>query len=339
MYKCAFLGCGPRARGHARAYKNIQRGRIVAICDLDEKRLQAFGDEFGVATRYRDVHEMLTRERPDVLHLVTLPGLRVPLMRLAAEHQVPLAVVEKPIALWGEDYRQIKALGESSQTRFVVNTQLYFHARNLELKRDVGAGRIGEVRHIDVSARSTPLDQGVHVLELAHSYTGFAPITRVFGNVSGAANLTSRQPAPDMAEACLDFANGVHASFITGACAPVATTQESICHHKRVSVFGTRGFVQWTMWWWERLVDGRYERGEHNYGIEDDLAQARLTEAAFDWLEDPAKPHPTRLETNLVQFNAILGIYVSALQAAPVSLPFDPPDRLCEALAARLARP
>jgi predicted dehydrogenase len=201
----------------------------------------------------------------------------------------------------------------------------------------VADGKIGEVRFIDVSARSTPLDQGVHVLELAHSYNGFAAPTSIFGQVSGAKNLTSRQPAPDIAEASINFANGVRGQLVCGAWAPIATKQESIYHHKRISVYGTRGFLQWTMWWWERLSDGHYEKGEHNYGVEDDQAQARLTEACFDWLEDEKKPHPTRIALNLVQFNAILGIYISALRATPVALPFDPPDGLCDAMKARLA--
>lgn len=336
MFKCAFLGCGPRARGHARAYKHVTRGKIVAICDLDEQRLNAFGDEFGVSARYKDAHEMLDKVKPDLLHAIAVPTIRIPFMEISIQHNVPIVILEKPIALWGEDYKQIKALGEKSKTKFVVNTQLHFHARNLELKRNVAEGRIGEVRFIDVSARSTPLDQGVHVLELAHSYNGFAAPISVFGQVSGAKALTSRQPSPDMAVAHIIFANGVRAQMVTGACAPIATKQESIYHHKRISVYGTRGYVQWTMWWWERMYDGHYERGEHNYGVEDDLAQARLTEACFDWLLDEKRPHPLRLENNLVQFNIILGLYVSALKATPVSLPFDPPDGLEAQMKARL---
>jgi predicted dehydrogenase len=337
MYKCAFLGCGPRAKAHARAYQDVKRGTIAAICDLDEERLNAFGDEFG-GTRYTDVHDMLEREQPDLLHIVTVPGLRVPLMTLAAEHEVPVAIVEKPIALQGEDWGQLEELDARSSTKFAVNTQLHFHAANLELKRDVAEGRIGEVRCIDVSAGSTPLDQGVHVLELAHSYNGFAPFVSVFGQVSGAAALDSRQPAPDMAAATLIFDNGVHAVLVCGSCAPRATASESIYHHKRISVYGTRGFIQWTMASWERQTpDGGYESGAHEYRVEDDLAQARLTEACFDWLEDEGKPHPTRLERSLEQFNVILGLYTSALTCRPVDLPCDPPDGLLDALRARLA--
>ena len=338
MFKCAFLGCGPRARGHARGYDTVTRGQMVALCDLDEKRRNDFGDEFGIANRYTDLHEMLDKEQPDVLHIVTLPSLRVDLMTLASDHKVPAVIVEKPIALQGEDWRQLCALNATSATKFAVNTQLHFHPRNLELKRDVAEGRIGDVRFVDVSARSTPLDQGVHVLELAHSYNGFAAFTKVFGQVSDGAEIDSHQPSPGMAEATLNFANGVHGMIVCGAAAPFATeNMQNRYGHKRAAVYGTAGFVHWTMGGWERrTVEGGYESGSHDYGTEDNLAQGSLTEAVFDWLQDDAKPHPTRLTHSLEQFNVILGLYTSALTSAPVDLPCEPPDGLLAALKERL---
>jgi predicted dehydrogenase len=337
MLKSAFLGCGPRARKHAEAYKLVTRGQLAAICDLDEERLHAFGRDFGVERRYTDIHQMLDEVKPDLLHIVTLPTIRVDLLTIANEHGVPAVIVEKPIAVQGEDYRQILALNQRAKTRYVVNTQLHFHPNNLELKRYVAEGKIGKVRFIDVSARSTMLDQGVHVLELAHSYNSFAPFTRVFGQVSGRETLTSRQPAPDVAEAAIDFANGVRAQMVCGVVAPKANDNESIYAHKRIAVYGTRGFVHWKMSGWERFseTDG-YASGEHNYGEQDERAQAALTDAAFEWAADEAKLHPTRLERNLQQFNVILGGYTSALEGRPVDLPFDPPDGMLDAFKERL---
>jgi predicted dehydrogenase len=337
--RSAFLGCGPRARRHAEAYELVQKGELTAICDLDEERLRAFGDDFGITAKhcYTDMGEMLEAEGPDLLHIVTLPTIRVDLMTTASEHRVPVVIVEKPIAIQGEDYRQIVALCERSKTRFVVNTQLHFHPRNLELKRYVAEGHIGEVRFIDVSARSTMLDQGVHVMELAHSYNNFAAPTRVFGQVSGRETLFSRQPAPDLAEAAIDFQNGVRAQMVCGAIAPKANDSESIYAHKRISVYGTRGFVQWKMSGWERFSpqDG-YASGPSDYVEQDTRAQAALTDAAFEWAADAGKPHPTRLERNLVQFSVVLATYASALGSTPIDLPFDPPDGMLDAFKERL---
>jgi len=340
MLKSCFLGCGGRSSGHARAYEYVKNGKLVAVCDVDEERLNARGEEYGIEKRYTDVHEMLDKERPDLLHIVTAPIWRVELMTIAAEHEVPVAIVEKPIALQGEDWKQIRDLNEKCKTKFVVNTQLHFHPRNLELKRDVAEGRIGDVRFIDASARSTIVDQGVHVLELAQSYNGFALPTRVYGNVSGTGPLNnSRQPSSDMGEAAVDFENGVRVQLLCGEVAPEVIEGGGRCSHKRVSAYGTRGLVQWTMHGWERSTpEGGHESGTHSYGEQDVLGQAGLTDAAFDWVENDDKPHPTRLERALVKFNIILGMYVSALTNAPVSLPFEPPDGLLDSLKERLTQ-
>ena len=91
-------------------------------------------------------------------------------MKQASDHGVPAAIVEKPIAVESEDWKQLARLAEETQTKFVVNTQLNFHPQNLELKRDVAEGRIGEIKFIDASARSTPVDQAPHVMQLVSSY-------------------------------------------------------------------------------------------------------------------------------------------------------------------------
>lgn len=346
--KSAHLGCGPRARRHAEAYEFVRNGEIGAICDLDEARLAAFGRDFHVDAehRYTDVREMLETERPDVLDIVTAPTIRVDLMRVAADYEVPVVIVEKPVAVQGEDYRQIKALNETSDTHFVVNTQLHFHRQNLELKRYVAEGRIGEVRFLDASARSTILDQGVHVLELAYTYNGGAAPVRVFGQVSGVENLrvpdecpagVGYQPSPDIAEAAIQFENGVRAQLLSGHIAPRATDHETIYAHKRIAVYGTEGFVHWTMYGWERFTpEHGYERGVSDYGYEDVRAQAALMDAAFEWAKDDEKLHPTRLELNLEQFSIILATYASALTARAVDLPFDPPDGMLDGLRTRL---
>ena len=114
MYKSAMLGCGGRARGHADAYRFVKRGKLAAICDMHQERLNNFGGEYGISSRYTDLNEMLQKENPDVLHIVTspvVPGsnerIRYPLMKQASNHGVPAAVVEKPVAIEGEDWKQI----------------------------------------------------------------------------------------------------------------------------------------------------------------------------------------------------------------------------------------
>ena len=77
--------------------------------------------------------------------------------------------------------------------------------------------------------------------------------------------------------------------------------------------------------------------GVHEYYAEDVLAQAAMTEAMFDWLEDDNAIHPLNLTTSLRDFNLILGLYMSALQHKVISLPVEPEPNLIESLRERLS--
>ena len=95
--------------------------------------------------------------------------------------------------------------------------------------------------------------------------------------------------------------------------------------HKRVAVYGTEGFVHWTMNSWELCTPSRgYERGEKSYGDEDVLGQAAMTDDIFACLEDDTKLHGTRLDVSLAECNTVLGIYKSALDRVVLALPFEP---------------
>ena len=341
MYKSAFLGCGGRARAHASAYRFVKGGKIGAICDMNEELLNKFGDDFDVSARYTDFDEMLEKEKPDLLHIVTAPVLRgtnqrirYSLMKQASDHNVPAAIVEKPIAVESEDYKQIAGLAEETNTKFIVNTQLNFHPKNLELKQDVADGKIGEIKFIDASARSTPVDQAPHVLQLVSSYIDNSRPVRVLGQIAGKEQLDSAQPSPMHAAAQAIYDNGLHVSLAFGTgMGTLASEGGGTVTHKRVFVVGTKGFVHWRFSSWERSThDGGYEGGPLNYGEQDIQAQGNLTEAAFDWLGDENNVHPTHLKQSLAEFNLLLGIYYSGITNEIIDLPFDPPDGLMGSL-------
>ena len=341
MYKSAFLGCGGRARAHASAYRFVKGGKIGAICDMNEELLNKFGEDFGVSSRYRDLDEMLEKEKPDLLHIVTAPVLRgtnqrirYPLMKQASDHKVPAAIVEKPIAVESEDWKQIAGLAEETSTKFIVNTQLNFHPKNLELKRDVADGKIGEIKFIDASARSTPVDQAPHVLQLVSSYIDNSRPTKVLGQIAGKEQLDSAQPSPMHAAGQAIYDNGLHVSLAFGTgMGTLAPDSGSTVAHKRVFVVGTKGFVHWRFSSWERSThDDGYEGGPLNYGEQDIEAQGNLTEAAFNWLHDEKNEHPTHLKQSLAEFNLLLGIYYSGITNQIIDLPFDPPDGLMASL-------
>ena len=337
MYRAAFLGCGPRARGHAVAYHQVHKGRICALCDTNPERLSQFGEQFHVAARYSDFAKMVKQEQPDLVHMVTLPALRVPLLTQAVELGVPAVLVEKPLACDADELAAIEQLG-AGNTKIIVNHQLRFHRVYQMLRDDVLAGRIGKLRFIDASCFSRTSEQGSHAMNLVFALNGDSPPVMVHGACSGAEGLKPAygHPGPDTGWALFEFANGVRCAFLAGEGAP-RNDNPSVWMQKRVAAFGDEGHVEWTMIGWNRQLKGAApESGELDYATEDTPGQAALTDAIFDWLADPAKLHPTRLEVSLLEARAIMGLYASAIAQRPLALPLSSDEPLLPELAKTL---
>lgn len=336
MYKCAIIGVsGSRAREHAEAYQHIRRGQLTAISTRQRDKLDEFGDQFGIAARYTDYREMFAKEQPDLVHVNTPPTVRLEIMEAAEAARIPALIMEKPLACQGEDFIAIRDFARRSSVKIAINHQLHFHPRRMALQRLVRDGKIGDIRFIEASARMNLAYQGTHSLQAIGAFLPGSRPTTVFGQVAGTNGLqeTRRQHyAPDQSLAKLTYDNGVHAILQCGPNAPhVQRDDERINTHKRIAVYGTRGYVYWTMWSWETFLEGVSDAGTHAYPEEDILGQAGMTEAMFDWLEDDTAIHPLNLELALQDVNIILGMYMSALHHSVIDLPVEPePDLIAK---------
>ena len=70
---------------------------LVAGCDRDPKRLQAFGDRYGEVALYTDGEEMLEKEKLDIVAIATNTKSRPELVRLAVENGAKAVVTDKPM--------------------------------------------------------------------------------------------------------------------------------------------------------------------------------------------------------------------------------------------------
>lgn len=340
MYKCAIIGVGgPRARGLADAYTRTKRGRLAAVSTRRADRLSAFADEYGVEARYTDYREMLEKEKPDLVHVNTPPDVRLEIFQAAQKARVPAVLVEKPVAVQGEDFVELIRFARQAGPRIAVNHQLHFHPRRRVLQDMVAQGAIGQPLFIEASAGMNLAYQGTHALQAVAAFNPHGVPASVFGQVAGdngLADSLGRHYAPDHCLASILYDNGVRAQLACGAHAP-RVGSEGIHTHKRIAVHGSRGFVHWTMRNWQTGVDGQLESGEHDYPVEDLEGQVALTESMFDWLEGGEDfDHPLNLENSLMEFNIILGLYISAMAQEPVSLPVSPSPDLVELLRWRL---
>ncbi|MCY3834441.1 MAG: Gfo/Idh/MocA family oxidoreductase [Chloroflexi bacterium] len=328
MYKSVIIGVGGgRAHGHAQAYEHVKRGRVVAVCDIRQDAMDEFGDKFDISARYTDYREMFEKEKPELAQVSTPPNVRLDVLEAAEAAGVPLAIVEKPLAIQGEDYVALRNFAaRKPKIKVAINHQLQFHPRRQALQQLVADGAIGDLRFIEASSGMNLAYQGTHSLQAIGAFNPATPTT-VFGQVAGANGLQpniQEHYAPDQSLAAVEYDNGLQATLRCGENAPRVPRGDAIYQHKRIAVYGMKGYVHWTMWGWETFINDVYESGEHEYPDEDLLGQAAMCEAMFDWLDDDAAVHPLNLERALVDFNVILALYASSLNHEVVAIPYEP---------------
>jgi UDP-N-acetyl-2-amino-2-deoxyglucuronate dehydrogenase len=141
----ALVGCGRIAKRHSELLgcNQISSARLVAVCDIKPERAESIGSVMHVQ-HYTDMHEMMRKEKIDVVVVLTESGLH-------AEQVVALApygkhiVVEKPMALSLVDAdRMIVACDRAGVKLFVVK-QNRFNVPVLKLREALETGRFGKM--------------------------------------------------------------------------------------------------------------------------------------------------------------------------------------------------
>lgn len=120
--RVAIVGAGDMGGVHARAWKESGAGRVVAVADVDEARLEAFRAAHGVEDAATDYNELIDRVRPDAVS-VCVPAFLHPAVTLHAAKAGCHVLCEKPIALTAEDGRSMIDACRSAGAKLAVAFQ------------------------------------------------------------------------------------------------------------------------------------------------------------------------------------------------------------------------
>jgi D-apiose dehydrogenase len=185
----AVAGAGFWARYQLAAWREVPGVRCVAVCDRARARAERLAAAHGAAA-YADAAELLDRERPDFLDVVTdLPG-HAPLVKLAASKGVPV-VCQKPMAATPAECEELVEVCHRAGVPFIIHENWRWQAPLRHVKELLAQGAVGTpfrcridmVSGFDVFANQPYLkeqpefivaDMGCHLFDLARSYFGEA---------------------------------------------------------------------------------------------------------------------------------------------------------------------
>lgn len=145
-------------------YKLKDKYRIVSLCDINEERLEKYGETFGVAQsdRFRDEDEFFAKKRSDLLLVCTLDQMHVRMAKrgLALGYDI---LLEKPISADPKELRELVECARKSGRVIMVCHVLRYTAAVNKLKEVLDSGAIGKVVSIDQT-------ENVVFWHEAHSY-------------------------------------------------------------------------------------------------------------------------------------------------------------------------
>ena len=141
-------GCGKAADMHVSGIQRFANARLVAVCDLEPIMAEQLATRFSIPKRYVDFEEMLAREKPDVVHIVTPPQSHFALVRTALDAGCHV-MVEKPLACDAQESARIIEHAEMRSRKLTIGYTYYFDPAARVLRSLVRDGFMGELVHLE----------------------------------------------------------------------------------------------------------------------------------------------------------------------------------------------
>jgi predicted dehydrogenase len=245
--RVAIVGTGNIARNHAKSLAAAgaaiapaggpPAATLVAAADVNEARLTDFCEEHAVGAAYHDLDDLLRKERPDLVHVCTPPGLHHP-QALACLRAGSSALVEKPPAISLREFDEIAAAEGDPGTgpAFATVFQHRFGSGQLRLKALASRGELGrpllaicnttwfrDQAYFDVPWRGRwdtegggpTMGHGIHqmdmLLDVLGDWTEVSAVARTQGR---------RVQTEDVSLANVTFASGAVASVVNSVLSP-----------------------------------------------------------------------------------------------------------------------
>lgn len=140
------IGAGYFSKFQYEAWNRIPEVEITALCNRNADRARRIRDEYGIPGHYTDYREMLERERPDFVDVITPPPTHVEMCRFAGSLGIHV-ICQKPLAPTFDEARRIVADARRSGIRLMVHENFRFQPWHREIRRLLDRGAIGEKLH------------------------------------------------------------------------------------------------------------------------------------------------------------------------------------------------
>lgn len=124
---------------------------LVAICDIDEEKLKAAGEKYGIdeAHRFVDYHDLINCPDVDAVDICTSNDAHFEIGMAAVEAGKPYDI-EKPITMTAEEADILANATKEKGIKNMVCFSYRFKAAARYARDLIAQGKIGKVYHVDM---------------------------------------------------------------------------------------------------------------------------------------------------------------------------------------------
>lgn len=142
------IGTGRKGRQHMSFMGKFEEVELTALCDPVEEARTAAGEEFGIASRFADVDEMLESVELDAALVATPPDLNAPAARACLDRGIH-TLLEKPPGMTVDETRELRDTAARTGAKAMVGFNRRFHnqicaAREMVAERGPVVQLVGE---------------------------------------------------------------------------------------------------------------------------------------------------------------------------------------------------
>jgi predicted dehydrogenase len=268
------VGTGGWANRHAEVFTKMPGVQVIACCDLDRAKAEAFAKRHGIAAVYDDHREMFARAPLNAVSVATNDRAHAT-VSLAAIKRGLHVLCEKPMATTVKDARKMAKMAQRGGMANMVNFSYRSASSVRKAYRFIEEGCIGKVIHVEASYLQSWLvgafwgdwrvgdqwlwrmsraagsdgvlgDIGCHILDLTCYVVG--DLSRIFCQLKnfdkGYRKNTYRGYKLDANESAI-----LNVEFQNGAIGTIHTSRWATGHKNDLTlrVFGNRGGLELTL--------------------------------------------------------------------------------------------
>lgn len=212
------IGCGAIAESeHLPNILSIPQAKLVAICDINEKRLEDMGNRFNVEKRFTSHKELLEDKDVEAVVIATPAPTHAEIVLNSLNHGKNV-FVEKPVTTTMEDAEKVVELSKKLEIPVMVGYQLRFLPNHQKVKEYIEKKVIGKIYTAHIRAETLVIkpdetlliDFATHFFDLMRWYFDKEKIDSILGSIKN--NDNGMQVA---STTTLNYNSGFHSTIET----------------------------------------------------------------------------------------------------------------------------